>query len=273
LTPANQASTKSTFQPIQVGLVQNNIAYPGSGVYHYLGDDGPGSPPLVLLAFYVRGPQGDLMFFQGSVAPRDGYAGGGTYYPAAAPQWVTPWSISTNAAPSSRTPAPNDLLSHVLPLLNQVRLHSGLAPLNRSSALDAAAMDQARDMAAHNFLGNQASDGSSIDQRMRRHGYQPRTWGQWVAAGVFTASDLVNQGTGDRRIEHLIVTAGCGWAQRWGGPIEEIRPGDVVWFAPGEKHWHGATPTTAMTHIAIQEKRDGKVVDWMEKVSDEQYHI
>ena len=69
----------------------------------------------------------------------------------------------------------------------------------------------------------------------------------------------------------LIVTAGCGRAQRWGGPIEEIRPGDVVWFAPGEKHWHGATPTTAMTHIAIQEQLDGKAVDWMEKVSDEQY--
>ena len=69
----------------------------------------------------------------------------------------------------------------------------------------------------------------------------------------------------------LIVTAGCGWAQRWGGPIEEIRPGDVVWFPPGEKHWHGATPTTAMTHVAIQEKLDGKVVEWMEQVSDEQY--
>ncbi len=69
----------------------------------------------------------------------------------------------------------------------------------------------------------------------------------------------------------LIVTAGCGWAQHWGGPIEEIRPGDVVWFAPGEKHWHGTMPTTAMTHIAIQEKKDGKVVDWMEKVSDERY--
>lgn len=69
----------------------------------------------------------------------------------------------------------------------------------------------------------------------------------------------------------LIVTAGCGRAQRWGGAIEEIRPGDVVWFAPGEKHWHGATPTTAMTHIAIQEALDGKPVDWMEKVSDEQY--
>jgi quercetin dioxygenase-like cupin family protein len=69
----------------------------------------------------------------------------------------------------------------------------------------------------------------------------------------------------------LIVTAGLGYAQRDGGPIDEIRPGDVVWFSPNEKHWHGATPNTAMTHIAIQEKLDGKVVDWMEHVSDEQY--
>ena len=68
-----------------------------------------------------------------------------------------------------------------------------------------------------------------------------------------------------------IVTAGCGLAQRWGGSIEQIRPGDVVWFAPGQKHWHGATATTAMTHIAIQEQLDGKTVDWMENVSDEQY--
>jgi quercetin dioxygenase-like cupin family protein len=69
----------------------------------------------------------------------------------------------------------------------------------------------------------------------------------------------------------LIVTAGCGLAQRWGGPVEEVRPGDVVWFSPGEKHWHGATATTAMTHIAIQEQLDGKTADWMEKVSEEQY--
>ena len=69
----------------------------------------------------------------------------------------------------------------------------------------------------------------------------------------------------------LIVTAGCGRAQREGGPIEEIRPGDVVQFAPGEKHWHGAAPATAMTHIAIQEALGGKVVEWMEKVSDEEY--
>jgi quercetin dioxygenase-like cupin family protein len=69
----------------------------------------------------------------------------------------------------------------------------------------------------------------------------------------------------------LIVTAGCGRVQRWGGPIEEIRPGDVVIIAPDEKHWHGAAPATAMTHIAIQETLDGRNVDWLEKVTDEQY--
>jgi quercetin dioxygenase-like cupin family protein len=69
----------------------------------------------------------------------------------------------------------------------------------------------------------------------------------------------------------LIVTSGCGLIQSWGGQIREIRPGDVIWTPPGEKHWHGAKPNTAMTHIAIQEALDGKVVDWMERVSDEQY--
>ena len=69
----------------------------------------------------------------------------------------------------------------------------------------------------------------------------------------------------------LIVVSGVGRAQRLGGPVEEIRPGDAVWFPPGEKHWHGAAATTAMTHIAIQEQLDGKMVEWMEKVSDEQY--
>jgi quercetin dioxygenase-like cupin family protein len=69
----------------------------------------------------------------------------------------------------------------------------------------------------------------------------------------------------------LIVTAGCGRAQLWGGPVEEIRPGDVIWFPPGQKHWHGAALTTAMTHISIVEQLDGKSADWMEKVSDEQY--
>jgi quercetin dioxygenase-like cupin family protein len=71
----------------------------------------------------------------------------------------------------------------------------------------------------------------------------------------------------------LIVTSGLGRVQREGGPIEEMGPGDVVWFSPGEKHWHGASSTTAMTHIAIQEALDGKVVEWMEKVTDEQYGI
>lgn len=69
----------------------------------------------------------------------------------------------------------------------------------------------------------------------------------------------------------LIVTTGCGRVQRWNGPIEEIRPGDVIQFAPGEKHWHGATSTTSVTHIAIQEALEGKAADWMEKVSDDQY--
>lgn len=69
----------------------------------------------------------------------------------------------------------------------------------------------------------------------------------------------------------LIVTSGVGWAQREGGPIEEIRPGDVVWFEPGEKHWHGATATTAMTHFAIQEQLDGKAVDWLEHVCEAEY--
>jgi quercetin dioxygenase-like cupin family protein len=70
----------------------------------------------------------------------------------------------------------------------------------------------------------------------------------------------------------LIVTAGYGLVQRWGGSVEEIRPGDVIMIPPGEKHWHGATATAAMTHIAIQEQLDGRIVDWMEKVNDEQYH-
>ncbi|MEP6715209.1 MAG: cupin domain-containing protein [Terriglobia bacterium] len=71
--------------------------------------------------------------------------------------------------------------------------------------------------------------------------------------------------------QNLVVTTGCGWAQQEGGPVEEIRPGDVVWFPPGVRHWHGATPTTAMTHIAIQERLNGKAVEWMEYVTDEQY--
>jgi quercetin dioxygenase-like cupin family protein len=73
------------------------------------------------------------------------------------------------------------------------------------------------------------------------------------------------------RTARAVITSGLGRAQRWGGPIEEIRPGDVIWFSPGEKHWHAATRTEAMTHIAVQEALIGEVVDWMEHVSDEQY--
>ncbi|HLO80115.1 MAG TPA: cupin domain-containing protein [Chitinophagaceae bacterium] len=71
----------------------------------------------------------------------------------------------------------------------------------------------------------------------------------------------------------LIITAGCGWVQKEGGPVEEVHPGDIVWFEANEKHWHGATSTTGMTHIAIQEQLNNKVVDWMEKVTDEQYKM
>ena len=97
-----------------------------------------------------------------------------------------------------------------------------------------------------------------------------------VNAPARTAGNLVTFEPGARTNWHthplgqvLIVTAGCGRVQREGGPVEEIRPGDVIWFEPGERHWHGAGTTTAMSHIAIQEALDGKAVDWMEPVSDE----
>lgn len=99
-----------------------------------------------------------------------------------------------------------------------------------------------------------------------------------VTAPARTAAASVTFEPGARTAWHthplgqtLIVVAGCGWAQHQGGPVEEIRPGDVVWFSPGEKHWHGASATTAMTHIAIQEQMDGKLVEWLEKVKDEEY--
>jgi quercetin dioxygenase-like cupin family protein len=130
------------------------------------------------------------------------------------------------------------------------------------------------------------------NMEIKRNGSQPSSRGpaDWFTGTV--RIDSAFKGTGPARIggaivtfepgartawhthplgQTLIVTAGSGKAQRWSGPIEEIHPGDVVWFEPGEKHWHGATATTAMTHIAIAEALDGKVVDWMEKVSDEQY--
>ena len=127
---------------------------------------------------------------------------------------------------------------------------------------------------------------------IKRNGSQPSNQGpaEWFTGAVridqpFQAGDparvsgaTVTFEPGARTAWHthplgqtLIVTAGCGWAQREGGPIEEIRPGDVIWFAPQEKHWHGATPITSMTHIAIAEKLDGKAVDWMEKVTDVEY--
>ena len=128
---------------------------------------------------------------------------------------------------------------------------------------------------------------------IKRVGTQPSQKGpeDWFTGTVridylFQANDPVRAGgaqvtfePGARTAWHthplgqtLIVTFGCGWAQREGGPIEEIRPGDVVWFAPNEKHWHGATATTAMTHIAIQESLNGSPVDWLEKVTEEQYN-
>ncbi|MFL5057953.1 MAG: cupin domain-containing protein [Microvirga sp.] len=127
---------------------------------------------------------------------------------------------------------------------------------------------------------------------IKRSGSEPSTKG---SADYFTGSvriDAPFQGSAPARVagavvtfepgartawhthplgQTLIVTAGCGWAQREGGPKEEIRPGDVVWIPAGEKHWHGATAATAMTHIAIAEALDGKSVDWMEKVSDDQF--
>ncbi len=94
-----------------------------------------------------------------------------------------------------------------------------------------------------------------------------RVWAGYVTFEPSARTDWHTHPLG----QTLIVTAGCGRVQRWGATIEEIRPGDVVWIEPDEKHWHGAAPTTAMTHIAIVEKLDGKSATWLEKVSDEQY--
>jgi quercetin dioxygenase-like cupin family protein len=140
--------------------------------------------------------------------------------------------------------------------------------------------------------GRKSKDNRSTNMEIKRAGSQPSAKGpsEWFTGTVridplFQAPDpALVQGAsvtfepGARTAWHthplgqtLIVTAGCGWVQREGGRVEEIRPGDVVWFSPGEKHWHGATSTTGMTHIAIQEKFNGKVVDWMEHVSEQQY--
>jgi quercetin dioxygenase-like cupin family protein len=130
------------------------------------------------------------------------------------------------------------------------------------------------------------------DMEITRAGSQPSTKGpgDWFSGTVRidplfqpkesarTAAASVTFEPGARTAWHthplgqtLIVTSGVGWVQREGGSVEEIRPGDIVWFPPGLKHWHGATTTTAMTHIAIQEAQNGKMVDWMEKVTEEQY--
>jgi quercetin dioxygenase-like cupin family protein len=140
-------------------------------------------------------------------------------------------------------------------------------------------------------LSSEAKE-SQMDIDIKRNGSRPSQKGpeDWFTGTVridplFQAPDPARAGAGQVTFEPgartawhthplgqtLIVTAGLGWVQREGGPVEEIGPGDVVWFPPGLKHWHGASPTTAMTHIAIQESVGGKNVDWMEKVSDEQY--
>jgi quercetin dioxygenase-like cupin family protein len=144
---------------------------------------------------------------------------------------------------------------------------------------------------AHEYNHIQFSAGISL-MNITRVGSQPSIQGpaDWFTGAVridtpFKGNDparvtgaIVTFEPGARTAWHthplgqtLLVTAGCGWAQREGGPVEEIHPGDIVWFAPGEKHWHGAAPTTAMTHVALQEVLEGKAVHWMEKVTDDQY--
>src|SRR6185437_7718805 len=112
-----------------------------------------------------------------------------------------------------------------------------------------------------NLLGRQTSSGENANQAPE----PARVGGAHVTfePGARTAWHTLGQ--------TLIITSGLGWVQREGGPVEEVRPGDVVWFSPGEKHWHGASASTAMTHIAVQEALNGSPVTWLEKVSDEQY--
>jgi quercetin dioxygenase-like cupin family protein len=133
---------------------------------------------------------------------------------------------------------------------------------------------------------------SDMEIEIKRNGSRPSTKGSpdWFTGSVrvdplFQAPGPARVGAGHVTFEPgartnwhthplgqtLIITSGLGWVRRDGGPIEEVRPGDVVWFPPGLKHWHGATPTTGMTHIAIQESVDGNNVEWMEKVSEDQY--
>ncbi len=157
-------------------------------------------------------------------------------------------------------------------------LIAGIAASMKTEGAPAAAFDHHKD--------------TQMDIDIKRNGSRPSQKGssEWFTGNVrvdplFQAPDPARVGAGQVTFEPgartawhthplgqtLIVTAGLGWVQRDGGLIEEVRPGDVVWFPPGLKHWHGATPTTAMTHIAVQESVGGRNVDWMEKVSDEQY--
>ncbi len=130
------------------------------------------------------------------------------------------------------------------------------------------------------YHANHSSRHQSLRQRPCRlvHRHRPHRSALTAPEPARVAGAQVTFEPGARTAWHthplgqtLIVTSGCGRAQRWGDPIQQIRPGDVVWFAPGEKHWHGAAPTTAMTHIAMQERLDGKSVEWLEHVTDEQY--
>src|SRR2546421_9664078 len=159
-----------------------------------------------------------------------------------------------------------------------------------ATAAGVAALTTLRRVAAETSPAERRSRDMEIE--IKRNGSRPSTKGSpdWFTGSVrvdplFQAPGPARVGAGHVTFEPdartawhthplgqtLIVTSGLGWVQREGGPIEEVRPGDVVWFPAGLKHWHGATPTTAMTHIAITESQNGKNVDWMEKVSDEQY--
>jgi quercetin dioxygenase-like cupin family protein len=166
-----------------------------------------------------------------------------------------------------------------------------LARLTNSSCIFAVrAMNHRYAMKCRGDMASRRCEG--LDMNITRNGSQPSAKGpgDWFTGTVRIDSSfqrsapariggaIVTFEPGARTAWHthplgqtLIVTSGCGRAQREGGPVEEIRAGDVVWFEPGEKHWHGASPTTAMTHIAIAEAVDGKVVDWLEKVTDEEY--
>src|ERR1700761_4112261 len=180
--------------------------------------------------------------------------------------------------------------------MNQSNASSGPPTVTRRHLLASAAvlavMAPTRACLAHELVHGASMTGRNGIMKIDRNGSRasgkgPEAWftGTVRVDPLFEAGDpaRVSGGhvtfePGARTMWHthplgqtIIITSGLGWAQCEGGPIEEIRPGDVVWFPPGEKHWHGATATTAMTHIAVTESLNGKNVDWLEKVSDEQY--